>query len=309
MKSPVFSSILLSAAMLLFNSCQNNSGARNAVEPSLRSGTVDLVVDESFAPIIDDEKYVFESTYTEGKLNLINLPENEVLNLFLSDSVRVAILARELKPEEAKFYESKKIRLLVNRFALDGIALITHKSNPDSLVTVDEIISVMQGKGGAIDRLIFDNANSSTVRYMKELSGISELPVKGVYALKTNQEVIRYVNDNPGSIGVIGINWIVQPDEDLEEIVSTLKIMGVKNQAGKPGSDGYYQPNQNDLATGNYPLTRNLYIINAEGKSGLGTGFASFLAGERGQRIVLKSGLLPDSIPPRQIIIKKNFNN
>lgn len=144
---------------------------------------------------------------------------------------------------------------------------------------------------------------------MKDLAGVKELPSKGVYALKSNPEVIRYVNDNRGSIGVIGINWIVQPEEDLEKTVAGLRIIGVKNLPGKPGADAYYKPNQNDLAMENYPLTRNLYIINGEGRAGLGTGFASFLAGERGQRIVLKSGLLPDSIPSRQVIIKKNINN
>jgi phosphate transport system substrate-binding protein len=56
---------------------------------------------------------------------------------------------------------------------------------------------------------------------------------------------------------------------------------------------------------GNYPLMRNLYLINCEGGPGPGTGFTSFVAGERGQRIVLKSGLLPDSIPPREVIIRK----
>ena len=252
---------------------------------------------------------MIESTYPAGKLNLIYKPENEVLNLFLTDSVRVAILSRELTASEAKYYENKNIKLRINRFAVDGIALITQQSNTDSLVTVAEIISVMKGQPGAIKGLVFDNPNSSTVRYLKELAGVNELPEKGVYALKTNRDVIGYVNKNPGSIGVIGINWIVQPEEDLEKVVEGLKIIGVKNLPGKPGSDGYYKPNQNDLAMGNYPLTRNLYIINGEGRAGLGTGFASFLAGERGQRIVLKSGLLPDSIPSRQVIINNNINN
>ena len=125
-----------------------------------------------------------------------------------------------------------------------------------------------------------------------------------MYALRSNPDVLRYVNDNPGAIGVIGINWIRQPDKELEPVVKNLRIIGVKNLEGKIGSDGYYTPNQNDLALGLYPLTRSLYIINAEGRPGLGTGFATFIAGERGQRIVLKSGLLPDSIPSRQVIIK-----
>jgi phosphate transport system substrate-binding protein len=305
MTSQVSYAVIFSA-VLFFSACQNKQATSDS---TYTTGKINLVVDESFAPIVEDQFNVFESTYPEGKINFIYKPENEVLKLFLSDSARVAIMSRELNPGEARYYKNKNIQLRVNRFAVDGIALITQKSNPDSLITVGEINAVMQGKSGRIKSLVFDNPNSSTVRYMKELAGITVLPAKGVYALKSNSDVINYVNQNPGTIGVIGINWVVQPEEKMEQIISGLKILGVKNLPGKPGSDAYYRPNQNDLAMGNYPLTRNLYIINAEGRSGLGTGFASFLAGERGQRIVLKSGLLPDSIPPRQVIIKKNINN
>ena len=291
--------MVLMAVMIA--SCQNTETPN-----TLRTGKVNIVVDETFAPLIADQAYVFESTYTESKLNMIYRPENDVLKLFLTDSVRMAILSRELTSNEAKFYENKNIKLRVNRFAIDGLALIVNRTNLDSLVTVEEIISVMQGKRSRIKNLVFDNPNSSTVRFLKELAGVKELPKSGIYALNSNPEVINYVIDNPGSIGVIGINWIIQPEEDMEEVVKGVKILGVKNLPGKPGSDGYYKPNQNDLAEEVYPLTRNLYIVNGEGKSGLGTGFATFIAGERGQRIVLKSGLLPDSLPSRQVIINNN---
>ena len=291
--------MVLMAVMIA--SCQNTETPN-----TLRTGKVNIVVDETFAPLIADQAYVFESTYTESKLNMIYRPENDVLKLFLTDSVRMAILSRELTSSEAKFYENKNIKLRVNRFAIDGLALIVNRTNLDSSVTVEEIISVMQGKRRRIKNLVFDNPNSSTVRFLKELAGVKELPKSGVYALNSNPEVINYVIDNPGSIGVIGINWIIQPEEDMEEVIKGVKILGVKNLPGKPGSDGYYKPNQNDLAEEVYPLTRNLYIVNGEGKSGLGTGFATFIAGERGQRIVLKSGLLPDSLPSRQVIINNN---
>jgi phosphate transport system substrate-binding protein len=48
-------------------------------------------------------------------------------------------------------------------------------------------------------------------------------------------------------------------------------------------------------------LARDLYIINCQGYSGLGMGFASFVAGDIGQRIILKSGLLPIRTPGRKI--------
>lgn len=269
------------------------------------SGREKILVDESLVPIVEDQTYVFESTYQDAKLEIVAKSENELINSFLDDSAQVAILSRELTAEERKHFENKKIEIRVNRFAIDGIALIAHNSLKDSTATVEDIIKVLRGEKSPLGNLIFDNANSSTVRYFKDLAFVKVLPAKGVYALKTNSEVVKYVFDNPGTIGVVGVNWIVQPPVELEEVVSSLKILGVKNVAGKPGSDAFYKPFQNDIALELYPLRRSLYIVNCEGGPGLGTGFASFIAGERGQRIVLKSGLLPDSIPSREINIIK----
>jgi phosphate transport system substrate-binding protein len=36
-------------------------------------------------------------------------------------------------------------------------------------------------------------------------------------------------------------------------------------------------------------------------------GFGSFLSGERGQRIILKSGLLPERTPGRKILIRNTI--
>lgn len=297
MKNFAFLLILTGSFFML--GCQNNPSEKQ----SYTSGKEQILVDESFAPIIEDQEFLFESTYPDAKLDLVKKSENELLNLFLADSIQVAILSRLLTGEEKKHFESKNIKIRLNRFAIDGIALITHNSSKYVNVNVEDIISVLKAEPSSLESLVFDNANSSTVRYFKELAGINKLPATGIYALKSNADVIKYVSDNPGSIGVVGVNWMVQPPVELETVVSDLKILGVKNIAGRLGSDAYYKPNQNDIAIGMYPLTRSLYVVNCEGGAGLGTGFASFITGDRGQRIVLKSGLLPDSIPSREINI------
>ena len=66
---------------------------------------------------------------------------------------------------------------------------------------------------------------------------------------------------------------------------------------------------KNNIAEGKYPLARDLYIVNGQGYSGLGMGFSSFVAGDIGQRIILKSGLLPAKIPSRRITIRTGINN
>ncbi len=278
-------------------------------DESYISGNTKIVADESFRPIIEDELYIFENTYTTAKLNITYQPENSLLRQLLNDSVKVVVMSRKLNSNESRTFKKKNIKIRTTRFATDGIALITHRSNLDSTVTVQEIINIMQGeKGVKIKGLVFDNPNSGTVRYLMDLAHVKLLPKEGVYALKSNPEVIKYVYNNPGTIGVIGVNWMEQPDVALEKQVAELKIMGVKNLPGNIGSDNFYQPDQTNLALGLYPLTRDLFIINCQGGPGLGNGFASFLAGEQGQRIVLKSGLLPDKIPPREVIIRKKIS-
>jgi phosphate transport system substrate-binding protein len=53
-----------------------------------------------------------------------------------------------------------------------------------------------------------------------------------------------------------------------------------------------------------YPLIRNVYIVNREGRNGLGTGFASFIAGDQGQRLLKLMGMLPATMPVRLIQFK-----
>lgn len=291
----------LLVSLLVITACSNKKRQTET------SGTTSILVDESFKPIVEDQWLVFESLYPRAKIDLIAKPEISLINTLLSDTIsRVAVLSRELRKDEAAFFERKQIKIRTNRFAIDAVAMITNKNSSDSTITVQEIIDIMKGKPSK-HSLVFDNANSSTVRYLKELAGVTVLPAKGVYALTSNPEVIKYVHNNLNTIGVIGINWYKQPDPILQPIVDGLKVMGVKNLPGKEGSDKFYKPSQDNLAMELYPLRRSLYIINCQGGNGLGWGFASFIAGETGQRIVLKSGLLPDSIPPREVLIKNKI--
>jgi len=54
-----------------------------------------------------------------------------------------------------------------------------------------------------------------------------------------------------------------------------------------------------------YPLQRNIYVISREARTGLGSGFASFVAGQKGQLIFYKSGLLPAKMQVRIVTTSK----
>ncbi|TKC01023.1 PstS family phosphate ABC transporter substrate-binding protein [Pedobacter cryophilus] len=296
-KNNVFSLLgfIAGSLALVFASCNQNAKVE---EQGITNGKATILADESLFPIVDDEYQIFSNTYTRADISMVYKPQQEVINLFLSDSIDLAIMARELTKEEAKYYDNKKIILKVTKFAIDGIALITSQQNQDSVISVEEIKSELSGKSKNNRVFVFDNPKSSTVEYLMNLSGVKTFP-KNFYALKANKDVIKYVIEHPNAIGIVSVAWIKRPTPDVISDVKSIRVMGISKDKG-----AYLKPSQSNLKLKTYPLIRYLYLINGQGRAGLGTGFASFLAGDIGQRIILKSGLAPDSLSSRQINIR-----
>jgi len=292
------------ATIILLQACRQSVKKVNSDDEFLR-GKTQFVADESFSPILDEEMYIFKAIYKEARPQIIYRSENDALKLFLSDSIRVAILARSLKPDELELLRSRTLPPEINRFAYDAVTLIVNQASADTVTSVTEVKKMLNGQAKTGMNIVFDNPNSSITRYLKEFSGNSTLQQKNIYALKSNVEVIKYVSEHTNAIGFISFTWLNDPDNYYADLVNKVKIVGIRNEAYKDDPETYFKPSQTTLALKEYPLTRALYIINATGREGLGKGFASFLESERGQRIILRSGILPDSLPPREINIVK----
>lgn len=292
-------SALIFGSFLLF-SCNQKTQNEHKNE-SILKGSVSIFVDETLTPIIDDQVAVFESYY-DAKIKVLSKSEVETVNSLFNEKAAVAILTRDLTVAELAIFEQRKIIPKRTKFAIDAIALISNKKSKDSVVALKQVLDFMQGKAAnKIKGLVFDNLNSSTVRYMNALAGITAVPKKGVFSFNTNEEVIKYVAENDGMIGIVGVNWLFQPQPEMQQYIDKITILGVNSLT----NEKYYTPSQNNIAEGKYPLARELFIINCQGYSGLGMGFASFVAGDIGQRIILKSSLLPVRIPTRNITITK----
>ncbi len=292
--------VLFLCVMLAFVSC---SRKKEAVKETRTSGTLNMLVDESVGPIVQEQVDVFALDYPEAKFNCTFKPEEKLLPTFLNDTVRVIVLPRMLTAEEEKFYEKRNIKINTSRFAVDGIALITNVNNIDSTITVKEVIDILQGKRSD-KKLIFDNAYSSTFQYFRTLANITKFPDQNVYSKNSSNEVIKFIAEDKNYIGVLGVNWLSDKNLAASKYLPDVKVLGVKNLPGKTGDDQFYKPSQYNLINGIYPFLRNINIIDCEGRDGLGTGFATWLRSQRGQLIVLKSGLAPHKLMPRQINLK-----
>lgn len=280
-------------------SCNQKQGKLE--KDTILRGETTIFTDESLLPIVQDQQLVFQTTY-EAKLNVIPLSEKEVIQKLSQQKSGIAILSRKLTTEEVAFFKSHKIVPRTTAFALDGLALIRNNRETDSTIVLSDLITFLQGKNKAFKGVVFDNPNAASVRYMMEKASIQEFPKDGVYSMKNSQEVIKYVAEHEGMVGVVGSNWLFEPAAELAPYVAKVHELAVKGDKG-----GFSYPTQERIGTNNYPLARVLYIINCQGYEGLGIGFASFIAGDKGQRIVLKSGIAPVRDPGRKIVTRNKI--
>lgn len=299
--------------LALLSACQGKP--KDSRTDTYTSGVIAIAADESFRPIVQEEIDVFEGLTPLAGIVPRYVTEVEAVNLLLKDSLRLAITSRRLTPEEMNSFNSRKFFPHEIKIAIDGLALITNPNNPDSLITVNELRSILTGETkrwkelypssrlGDI-RLVFDNKNSSTVRFAAD-SICKGAPLSSdLKALKTNREVIDYVARTPNAIGIIGVNWLSDRNDSTGLSFSReVRLMSV-SAAAKATPQNSFKPYQAYLYYGDYPLTRSIYALLNDPRSALPWGFASFLASDRGQRIILKSGLVPATQPVRVVNVK-----
>jgi phosphate transport system substrate-binding protein len=299
-----FMRILVSLAMLVMLLTTCSRPEKPLDTPT--AGSIKISADESLKPIVETELSTFEGIYTQAHINCIYASESDAIDLLLKDSVRLVIATRHLTVEEKKYFADIKVPVSQVDVATSGIAVIMNKNSADTTLTVDEITQILQGKISTWDQLgsksksgieiVFDNPNSGMIRHLKDsVAKVDKLP-GNAYAAKSQEAVVDYVSKNENALGFIGLEWISDKDDSVtnsfRDRVQVAAIAVSKDSA-------YYQPYQAYLALKQYPLPKKITVIIREARSGLGNGFLAFFASEPGQRIVLKSGLLPATMPIR----------
>jgi len=288
-------------------------GAVNEETPT--AGNIRIVADESFQPIVNSEISTFTGLYKRAKITPTFVPEKDLIAAFLKDSVKLVVTSWEPSEEQKQLLFQTQIVVRKIAVAYDAIALVLNKENKDSLFTYQNVNDLFTGKItdwstlsstsklGKIS-VVFDSDKSANIRYFKEMFKLTDQLPSNFYAVKSNAEVIDYVSKNKGAIGLVSINLIADEDDpSCRAYKSKIKIAAVSHQYLNPGT--YSMPDQGSIYDKSYPFTRTVNLVSRETFRGLASGFSTFFAAEQGQRIVLKSGLVPATMPIRLVQIKK----
>lgn len=301
---------ILAATALTAVSC----GGKQGNSDWLNDDDVNVAIDETFKPIMDELVQTFGMTHVEAGMKPVYVDEDSALRMLVNDSLRCCIATRKLNERELAVIKGHKLGANQSLIASDAIALIVNKENTDSLISLDEVKGIVSGKitrweqlehhtrTGEL-KLLFDNSGSSTVRFMKD-SLCNGQDLKGnVFASegKNNLSVIDMVKNDPSIIGVVGTNWLKGEKEAALSDFSGLDVNVMRVSRNPKSYAKYVRPYQYYIATGDYPLLRSVYVIHTDPRTkSMLRSFYFFVKGQKGQTIICNnSQLLP--IAPVQV--------
>lgn len=279
-------------------------------------GHVLILADEDLRDLVETERFMFESIYKDARLDIRYLPENRLLEAVLNDSVRCWIATVRPGGEQESYYDKRNIKAEVVPIAVDGIAVLANPAIDLTALSAGEVIHALtfprtfsakgwsrpeedgplgsprpwfSGGGGGVARALVDSL----------IGPVAEQRIIAMAGLGLDSMVQRVAND-PLALGFASFSSLSDLDNPrMKALRDKVRLLAISAS----DSSKAVLPNQSTLADASYPLRRPVYMVLAEGKSGLGTGFVSFVANHKGQRIILKHGLAPHKVPPREIEI------
>ena len=295
----------LTLVAALWASCSDKKPKSGRTDTA-SSGVISFASDESFSPIIEEEREVFEKIQCKGNAELkpIYTNESDGITKLLKSEVYLMITARNFKEEERQSLVDRGYTPLAIILGFDGLALIQNKENTDSCITVADITRVLKGdvtkwsdlypgsKKGDIT-VVFDNNKSSAVHFVEDsILGGNPISNPNVAAVQTSEEVINYVEKTPGAIGIIGSNWL----DDKRGDTSVAKGRNIRTMSvtrlDKATPNNSRKPDQYYIYSREYPLIRTIYALVTDPRRGLPWGFAHFLESPRGQMIIFQTGYM-----------------
>ena len=302
-------------------------------------GSATIFCDDGFRNILNEEIEVFEFSYPESSIIPFFVSEQDAIDTMMSDGTQAIIVTQELTKEQKDYIKSKFKRVVKTHcIAVDAVALITNKGNRVTSLSMKEIGDILNGRitrwsqlagnDTTFIKLVFDNAGSSTVSYMREKflpegSKISDNPQ--AYAQKDNAQVFDVVQKDPDALGIISVSWLGddlslakkvpveqrnkdyanQNDTIATNLTTEVNVVRVSNPTDADDFDPTgYKPDQVYINSGEYPLFRKVYMISTASNSTVLHSFYTFVTGFVGQKIISKTGILPYHMNPRVVELK-----
>lgn len=300
---------------------------------SSTSGTTTIVCDNTFENIFEQEVDVFEYQYPDAHILVRYATQSEAFDSLFTMNTRTIVASRDITPEESRALKAKyknqrnaNVNVRSSMIAVDAIAFIINTENTVNKLTVGEVADIVSGRTTKWDelepsklgdiRVVLDQTGSSIGTYLRDSLLDGGQLASNVYAAGSIPEIFNIVEKDKNAIGVLGVSWITSDmesadmsKEDLaKSVLSEDPVVGadltnkVKVLAINRNDDvRAYKPYQQYIFEGTYPLFRQIYMITTASTSNVAGGFYSFVTGPTGQKIIMKTGIMPARVSIQQV--------
>ena len=315
--------ILLVALVALLAACNGKKASNTST-----SGIAKIYCDESFRNILDQEIEVFEYSYPDASIMPNYTDESTAVDSLLHRGCDLIITSRDLTEQQRQILKGQGRAFRSRKIAVDAVAVIVNVNNDIEELSMDDLRDIFTGKarrwGDVFPtslkrdsiKIVLDQTGSGVMHYLKDkfTGGRDFGNAISIFARNSSEEVFDAVMKNKNTIGFIGVSWIAadmksgettieQRIDDLNnknevsviDFTDRIKVVPVR------GDDQITarKPYQAYINSGEYPMFRTIWAIDASAGGTLDHGFFSFLTGVIGQKIILQTGILPAAEPVR----------
>lgn len=236
----------------------------------------------------------FTALYPDAALDLRTGTSREAVSALFAAKADLAVIARELEPEEREAATGAGLELQGYRFARDAVVLVVHPDNPVENISRQDLVDIYRGDmtnwnamGGPDAPIVpvVQPPETDLSLFLRETLLEGEAPAVRSLTAAGDSAVVDRVLAEPGAIGYVSL-----AGADLGG--KPLRVAALTGLS-------YWKPDPEAVYKGDYPLTRfqNLFV-RADGAR-LAHGFITFVTSAAGQRLVHEAGLVPTTVPVR----------
>ena len=292
-----------------------NSGDRFTDVQAVPSGLFNYGGSTSWAPIRGSIDPVIQQAFPGFQLRYIDPigsppGSGAGIDMLLNNQLSLSQSSRPLNPDERQRAEGQGYVLTEIPVALEGIAIAINPDLAVTGVTLEQLRNIYLGTltnwnqlGGPdlpIVPVSRPLAGGTVTFFVNTVLGGQAMP--GTVSIANNTtEALRFVNSNPGSIYYASVPEVVGQ--------CTIKPIAVGRQPDQlvsPYIEPYVPPedcpaqrnqiNREALRSGDYPLTRRLFVVVREDgqlDQQAGEAYANLLLTQQGQALLQEAGFVP----------------
>ncbi len=267
-------------------------------------GQMNSVGSDTLSELMTEWVYAFTKLHPGVNIQIQASGSSTAIPALIEGTAKFGPMSREMRASEVAAFESAHgYRPLQFKVATDAVAVYVNDSNPLSILSmpqIDAIFSATRRCGYKEKIRTWKQLGNDQLWSHRTIQAVGRNSASGTYSF-FKQNALCSGDFNPRVNELSGSATVV---EQVKRSITTIGYSGVGYQvAGTKvvgidiGSEQAVYPNATSIITGEYPLSRYLYVYvnhNPENPMGkLESSFLQFIFSQQGQGIVQKVGFIP----------------